>query len=143
MQTKNRSVAYALRLALVEMQKLKDTQVTEEELRVIKDGIIESFPSQWSGRQAIASRFADETLQGWPEDWWATYREKIQAVSPADVLRMAKKYLDMDKLVILAVGKAAEIEPGDPDHPGLFQDLARLPFQRIALRDPQTMKPLK
>ncbi len=143
MQTKNRSVAHALRLALVEMQKLKDAPPSDEELRVIKDGIIESFPSQWSGKQAVASRFAEEALQGWPEDWWADYREKIQAVTPADVQRMAKKYLDFEKLVILAVGKADEIEAGDPDHPGTLQGVAKLPFQKVPLRDPQTLKPMK
>jgi zinc protease len=143
MQTKNRSVAYALRLALVEMQKLKDAPAPEDELRVIKEGIIESFPSQWASRQAVASRFAEEALQGWPEDWWTDFREKIQAVTSADVQRMAKKYLDSSKLVILAVGKAAEIEAGDPDHAGTLQETAKLPFLRLPLRDPQTMKPVK
>jgi len=143
MQTKNRSVAYALRLALAEMQKLKDAPAPEDELRVIKEGIIESFPSQWSGRQAIASRFAEEAIQGWTEDWWADFREKIQAVTAADVQRMAKKYLALDKLVILAVGKASEIEAGDSDHPGAFKDVAKLPFLALPLRDPQTMLPIK
>ncbi len=143
MQNKNRSVAYALRLALAEMQKLKDAPPTEEELRVIKDGIIESFPSQWPSRQAIAGRFAEENLQGWSEDWWADFREKIQAVTPADVQRMAKKYLDLDKLVILAVGRESEVLPGDPDHPGAFKDVAKLPFVQLPLRDPLTLKPLK
>ena len=142
MQTKNRSVAYALRLALAEMQKLKDAPVPPEELNVIKEGIIESFPTQWAGRQAVVGRFADETLTGWPEDWWADYREKIRAVTSADVQRMARKLLDPSKLVILAVGKAAEMEPGDPDHPGRLADAARLPISRLPLRDPLTLKPM-
>lgn len=142
MQTKNRSVAYALRLALAEMQRMKDQPVTAEELAVTKDGLIESFPAQWAGRQAVAARFAEEALVGWPEDWWADFREKIQAVTPADVQRMAKKLLDLDRLVILVVGKAAEIEPGDPDHPGKLAELAKLPLARLPLRDPLTLKPL-
>jgi zinc protease len=141
MQTKNRSVAYALRLAVTEMQKLKDTPVSLEELRVIQEGIVESFPSQWSGKQAIASRFAEEALQGWSEDWWVDFREKVQAVTPADVQRMARKYLDLDRLVILVVGKASEIEPGDADHPGALKDLVTLPLRALPLGDPQTMKP--
>lgn len=143
MQTKNRSVAYALRLVLDEMRKLKDQPVTEEELSVIKDGIIEAFPSQWSNKQAIATRFADEAREGWPEDWWADYRRKIQAVTVADVLREAKKLFDTDKLLILAVGKASEMEPGDPDHPGAMSALLPLPLERLPLRDPQTLRPLK
>jgi zinc protease len=138
MQTKNRSVAYALRLALAEMARLKDAAPPEDELKVIKQGIIESFPSQWPGRQAIVTRFTEEALQGWPEDWWADFRERIQAVTPADVQRMARKYLDLDRLVILVVGKAGEVLPGDPDHPGALREVAKLPFTELPLRDPNT-----
>jgi len=141
MQTKNRSVAYALRLALAEMRKLKETAAPVDELKVIQQGIIESFSSQWPGRQAIVTRFAEEALQGWPEDWWADFREKIQAVTPADVQRCARKYLDLDRLVVLVVGKAGEVLPGDPDHPGALRDVAPLPFTELPLRDPLTLQP--
>jgi zinc protease len=142
MQNKNRSVAYALRLALDEIKKLKEQPVSEDEMRVNKDGIIEAFPSQWATKQAIATRFADEAREGWPEDWWASYREKIQAVTPADVQRMAKKLLDVDKMVIVVVGSGSEIEPGDPDHAGALKDATPLPFKRLTPRDPATLKPM-
>ncbi len=142
LQTKNRSVAYALRLALGEIRKLQEQPVSEDEMRVNKEGIIEAFPSQWGTRQAVANRFADEAREGWPEDWWASYREKIQAVTPADVQRMAKKLFDTQKMVILVVGKASDIDPGDPDHPGALKDVAPLPMKALALRDAATMKPM-
>ena len=141
-QTKNRSVAYVLRLTLEEMRKLREQPVGEEELRVIKEGIIESFPGQWSSKPVIATRFADEAREGWPPDWWADYREKIQAVTPADVQRLAKKLLDPQQLVIVAVGKASDVEGGDTDHPGALKEVAALPLTRLPLRDPLTMAPL-
>ena len=141
LQTKNRSVAYALRLALDEMRKLKEQPVSEDELHVIQDGIVEAFPSQWATRQAIAVRFADEAREGWPEDWWAGYREKIQAVTVADVQRMARKLFDSERMVILAVGRAGEMEAGDTDHPGALAAVAPLPLKRLPLRDPATLKP--
>jgi zinc protease len=142
LQTKNRSVAYALRLALDEVRKLKEQPISEDELNVNKEGIIEAFPSQWATRQAVANRFADEAREGWPEDWWAAYREKIQAVTAADVQRMAGKLFDTDRMVILAVGKASEMEPGDTDHPGALKDVATLPLKSLPLRDPATLKPM-
>jgi zinc protease len=142
LQTKNRSVAYALRLALAEMQRLKDEPLTEAELTSIKDGLVESFPAQWASRQAIANRFAEEHLNGWPEDWWVDYREKVKAVRAADVQKMAKRLLEPEKMVVLAVGKASEIEAGDPDHPGALKDAVKLPLSRVPLRDPLTLKPL-
>jgi zinc protease len=142
LQTKNRSVAYALRLAFEEIRKLKEQPVSDDEMRVNKEGIIEAFPSQWATKQAIANRFADEAREGWPEDWWATYREKIQAVTPTDVQRMAKKLFDTDRMVILVVGKGSETEAGDADHPGALKDVAPLPLKGVPLRDPATLKPM-
>lgn len=142
LQTKNRSAAYALRLALAEMQRLKDEPLTEAELTSIKDGLVESFPAQWASRQAIANRFAEEQLTGWPEDWWVDYREKVKAVTAADVQKLAKKLLDPEKMVVLAVGKASEVESGDSDYPGALKDVAKLPLARVPLRDPLTLKPI-
>lgn len=142
LQTKNRSVAYALRLALDEIRKLKEQPVSDDELSVNKEGIIEAFPSQWATKQAVANRFADEAREGWPEDWWASYREKIQAVTAADVQRMARKLFDTERMAILAVGNASEMEAGDADHPGALKDVAPLPLKGVPLRDPTTLKPM-
>ncbi|BDU72135.1 M16 family metallopeptidase [Mesoterricola silvestris] len=143
LQTKNRSVAYALRLALAEIQRLRDTPVPAEELAVIKDSMVEAFPSRWGRKANVVNTFADEDLAGWPEDWWAGFREKIQAVTAADVQRAARKYLDPSQLVILVVGKAAEAEAGDvKDHPGALKDVAPLPLVHLPSRDPLTLLPL-
>jgi secreted Zn-dependent insulinase-like peptidase len=78
-----------------------------------------------------------------PENGWADYRERIQAVTIQDVHRMARKLLDPSGLVILVMGKAAEAEAGDAkDHPGLLKDVAPQPMTRLPLRDPLTLKPL-
>jgi len=143
LQTKNRSVAYALNLILKEIDRIKRETVTDEELKVIKDAIVLGFPSDWSKRQAVAKRFAEEQFAGWPTDWWMDYREKIQAVSKAEVQRVARKYLDVTQAVILVVGKASEAEVGDEkDHPGLLEDVAAQPLRRLPLRDPLTLQPL-
>jgi hypothetical protein len=44
--------------------------------------------------------------------------------------------------VILAVGKAAEMEPGDTDHPGALKDVAPLALKSLPLRDPATLEPM-
>ncbi len=142
-QTSHKTVAYLLRLALGEMQKLKDAPVPEADLKVIKDAIIESFPARWSNKQALVGTLAGEALAGWPEDWWQDYRQKIQAVTPADVQRLAKRLLDPSQAIILAVGRAQEMEAGDADHPGPLKAVAPLPMVRLPLRDPLTLQPLQ
>ena len=143
LQTKNRSVAYALRLILGEIERMRREPVNQEELDVIKGSLIQGFPSQFSSRGAIVNVFAQEENAGWPEDFYATYREKIQAVTPADIQNVAQKYLDASRAIILVTGKAAEIHAGDPAHPGVFKTLLPLPFRQLPLRDPLTMKPLE
>jgi len=140
-QLSNNNVAYLLRLAIAEMETLKNVPLTNAELQPIKDGLIESFPSRWN-RSTIVSTLASEAMAGWPEDWWVDYREKIQAVTPDDVQRMAKRLLDMNKVIILAVGQANLMEAGNPDHPGLLKDILPLPMQRLPLRNPNTGKPM-
>ena len=41
---------------------------------------------------------------GLPEDYWDTYAEKIMAITAADVMRVAKKYVPYDNVQIIAVG---------------------------------------
>ncbi|HMM33355.1 MAG TPA: hypothetical protein PKA62_01265, partial [Thermoanaerobaculia bacterium] len=56
----------------------------------------------------------------------------------ADVQKAARRLLDFEKVVVLAVGEASEVEAGDPDHPGALKDAAKLPPSRLPLRDPLT-----
>jgi len=66
----------------------------------------------------------------------------MEAISRDDVLRVAKRYLRRDKLVILVVGQKDQILLGYPDHPVKLTDLAGGRFNELPLRDPMTMQPL-
>lgn len=143
LQTKTRSVAYALRLTLAEVERIKAQVVSEDELNTAKEAMIQAFPGDWSDKKAIVNTFATEWLIGWPEDFQASFCSKIQAITREDVQRVARKYLALDQLVVLVVGKTAEAEAGDvKDHPGLLKDVLKTPLVRLPLRDPKTMKPL-
>ena len=60
----------------------------------------------------------------------------------ADAQRVAKKWLDPSKVVILAVGNKEEILKGHPDHPVAIKELGQGRVIELPLRDPMTMKPL-
>lgn len=144
LQTKNRSVAYAMRLALAEIDRIKTQPVSDEEIKIVKDSIMDGFPARFPNKHSIVTHFASEQLVGWPEGFYEDYREKIQAVTKDDVQRVAKKYLDPTKLVLLVVGKTSDVEEGDvKDHPGKLSEIAKLPVVTLPLRDPLTMKPMK
>jgi zinc protease len=144
-QSKSRTVAYAAALAIEEIKKMQSAPVTDLELTTSKRGFIDRFPRYFATKAQVAGIFAQEEFTGrYAKDpeFYKKYRSRIDAVTAADVERVAKKYLDLSKLVMLAVGNKEDILLGFPTHPVKFQDLAGGHFTELPLRDPMTMKPL-
>jgi zinc protease len=142
-QSKSGTVAYALQLVLEEIKNIRDKGVTEEEVDIIKRNLVESFPSSFASKgQAMAIFMADEYTKRDPA-FWTTYRDRIRAVTPADVQRVAQKYLTPDKLVVLIVGDQKAIDLGDGKHKTTIEALAEgRKVVTLPLRDPLTLKPL-
>jgi zinc protease len=47
---------------------------------------------------------------GYPADFLEQYRKGIEKVNPADVARVAAKYVHRDQMAVLVVGNAAEFD---------------------------------
>jgi predicted Zn-dependent peptidase len=140
-QSKSRTVPWAAQLVLDEMKKMREQPITAEELDTIKRSLIETFPSNFESKAKTVALFAADEYTRRDPAFWPTYRERIQAVSAADVMRVAQAHLSPEKLVILVVGDQKEIDIGDGKHPIALAALA--PGGRVVtlpLRDPMTMK---
>ncbi|WP_435021843.1 M16 family metallopeptidase [Tundrisphaera sp. TA3] len=84
--------------------------VTDAELAFAKDRSIKGFPAQFETISGVGSTLAALVLYDLPADYFTTYRDKVEAVTRADIDRVAAKYLDPSKLTILVVGDRSKIE---------------------------------
>ena len=144
-QSKSRTVAYAASIVLDEIKKMAAAAPAESELETSKRGFIDRFPRAFSTKTQVATTFAQDEFTGRyarQPDYWKTYRSRMEAINRDEVLRVAKKYLPPDQLVILVVGQKEQILLGHPDHPMKLTELVKGPLTDVPLRDPLTMKPL-
>ena len=143
-QTKSRTVAYATQLVLSELKKIATEPVTEDELTTAKASFIDTFPRRFANKAQVAGQFASDEFSGRYErdpGFWRDYRRRIGSVTREDVQRMAAKWLQTERLVVLAVGQKEEILKGHPDHPVKLEELTRGPLVELPLRDPLTLEP--
>jgi predicted Zn-dependent peptidase len=140
-QTKSSTVSQATQIVLEEINRIRTAGVSAEELETAKNYRIEVFPRSFSSAAAVAGVFVGDELTGRDPKYWKTYRDRVRAVTTDDVQRMAQKYLQPDKIVILAVGNIDDMLKGDPDKPQYSFDKIRAGREivRIPLPDPNTM----
>jgi predicted Zn-dependent peptidase len=101
--------------ALVEFMKelrgiLGARPVTDEELAVAKDSLIQRLPAAFQSVTSVNGALTTLWTQGLPDDYYQQYAKSISAITRDDVVRVAKKYIDLDKVAIVIVGDRKTIE---------------------------------
>jgi zinc protease len=86
--------------------------VPAEELKRAKNYVSLRFPSGFESTVDISRRLEDAIVYHLPDDYFAKYVPNIEAVTAADVLRVAQKYVHPDRSVIVITGDRKVIEPG-------------------------------
>jgi zinc protease len=94
---------------LTELRRIRTGDVEARELDDTKNYLIGVFPAMVQTASDIAGRLLDMELYGLPRDYFDRYRENIAAVGKDDVERVAQKYIDPERVLIVIVGNAAQI----------------------------------
>jgi zinc protease len=94
-----------------EVRQMRDAPVPEKELADTKKALVAGFALSLENPNAILQNYIDRYIYKMPADYWDTYPARIEAITAADVQRVAKKYWAADRLQIVAVGDQAQVEP--------------------------------
>ncbi len=104
--TRSDATAEVLRLIVDEIAKLQREPVSVRELRSAQDYLAGKFPLTIETPGAIATQVLDVLFYGLPLGEIESYRERVNAITPADIQRVAKAYLHPDRLSVVLVGNA-------------------------------------
>ncbi|HEX9692399.1 MAG TPA: pitrilysin family protein [Gemmatimonadales bacterium] len=86
--------------------------IADDELQRGKNYVALRYPGQFQSVGSIAGALDDLYVYDLPEDYLSQYVDRILAVSPRDVMRVARQYIDPDNMLIVVVGDRAKVEAG-------------------------------
>ena len=92
-----------------EIQRLQKEAPAAAELAGIQSYISGIFVIQNSSRGALIGQLRYVDLQGLGEDYLKTYVQKVNAVTPADVLKITTEYIKPEQMTIVVVGDKSKI----------------------------------
>jgi zinc protease len=84
--------------------------VGKEELEFSKTYLTRGYPAQFETPDAVAGQLETLVEYGLPDDYFNTVVPKIGAVTPDEVLRVAKQHLLTENLAVIVVGDRAKVE---------------------------------
>jgi len=141
-QSKNETVALAAKMIREEVARMQSEPVSDEELRVAKEALIESFPQNFASKSNMLGVFVDDELTGRAPDYWATWRDKVSAVDAAAVQRVAQEHLHPDGMAVFVIGTWDEIAGGDRNGRASMADFYDGKVQHLPMLDPLTREPM-
>jgi zinc protease len=109
-QTKSQSTVYAIDIMLQELKRITEQEVSDEELAKAKDGYLNSYVFNFESKAQVVNRLMTYAYYGYPMDFTEKLKSEVEKVTKADVLRVAKKYLQPDKVQLLVVGKKEDFD---------------------------------
>jgi zinc protease len=107
--------AEAARLLLAQIDRIRNEPVSAEELSEAKENAKLALPARFETVDELTGAIEELAVHGLPLDEYAQRIARIDAVTPADVQRVARKWLRPDDLRIVVAGDRAKLERGLAD----------------------------
>jgi zinc protease len=84
--------------------------VSTDELETAKRAMVRAFPRSFETPDQIANGLETIVNYDLPDSYFNTYAQRIKSVTLADLNRVANRYLQPDRMVIVVVGDRSKIE---------------------------------
>jgi len=120
------STAPAVGEIFKEIRKMAEAPVTAEELAMGKDALVRSLPTAFETSGSAVNTLNDLFVYDLGLDYYTKYPAMISGVTAESIQTAVKKYLVPEKMVVVAVGDQAAIEPG----------LKKLGLGNVEMRNP-------
>jgi len=106
--TRTEKTADAIRMIMDLLKEFKENPATQAEFDEAKAYTLGVFAISTETSGAIASRILTNYVYNLPEDYWVNYRKNVQAITREQLSAALQKFLQTDKLTVVAVGNAKE-----------------------------------
>lgn len=112
--TRNEKAGEALQIVKDTLRKMADDGPTQQELDIAKTYLTGSYALRFDSNEKIASQLLGLQQVGLPLDYVNTRNAKVEAVTLEQVKEQAKRLINPDKLIVVAVGKPEGIAQSAP-----------------------------
>ncbi len=102
--TNPKTIDRVVTIALSEIQRMLDKKVTPTELRENKSYFIGSIPLQMETNEGIAGQIVSMLRYGRGLDYLLDYPARVNAITAADVQRVAQTWLNTERYVLATAG---------------------------------------
>jgi zinc protease len=109
-QTKSESANEAIAEIFKELKRIRTEPVSDKELTDAKAYLTGSFPLRMDTYAKIANILIAAETYGLGLDYPDRYPSLINAVTEEDVMRVAKRYIDPDRMVVVVLGSQEKIK---------------------------------
>lgn len=103
--------AESLREFFKELERIRQP-IPADELEKAKNYLALSLPRSFETTRSVAASLSQMFVHKLPDDYFATFTDRVRTVTAADVQRAAERYIQPDKFAVVIVGDRKAIEPG-------------------------------
>jgi predicted Zn-dependent peptidase len=109
-ETRIDSTTTTIRAVLRELERIREEGVTQEELEMAREAILNGLVFDFSDKSRVLNRLAFYEFYGYPSDFLQRYQEAVRQVTAADIQRVAREKIRPEEFQIVVVGDESKFD---------------------------------